>query len=516
MAAMDAAASAAMDGAAGSGLEVRDVVMSYSGVTVLKGVSIAVRPGEVVGLVGHNGAGKSTLMRVISGAIKPVSGAVLIDGEQKTLGSPIDALQAGVATVYQELSLLPNLTVAQNAFLGHEQKRAGLLSKDQMRERTQALTTEFGLDVDPDAKVGSYPVATRQLLEIAIATHRNARFLLLDEPTTSLEGAQVDRFLDIVKSLSARGIGIILVDHKLEELYAVASRVVALVDGEVRIDAKVSEVSRQEVVTAIAGEEAVQVAERSARPPREADVSARPVTVAVERLRTGVLSDVTLRAHEGRVLGIYGLVGSGRTELLRTLVGLDAIRGGTVTVFDRPFAPRGPHDAMKAGVVYVTEERKIDGIVPQLDSSLNAMLPVLRRAYRWGRLDRSRLKGIATGYMDQLKVKGDRTGPIERLSGGNQQKVLLARALAQHPKVLLLDEPTKGVDLGVKADIHHMVRRLAHEEGLTVIVVSSEEEEICEISDDVLVMSNGTSNGTVLDPDSLTPASLRRAAWDAA
>lgn len=516
MAAMDAATGAALDGAAGSGLEVRDVVMGYAGVTVLKGVSIAVRPGEVIGLVGHNGAGKSTLMRVVSGAIKPLSGEVLVDGERKTLGSPIDALQAGIATVYQELSLLPNLSVAQNAFLGHERSRAGILSKDEMRERTRALTTEFGLDVDPDAKVGSYPVATRQLLEIAIATHRNARFLLLDEPTTSLEGAQVDRFLDTVRSLSARGIGIILVDHKLEELYAVASRVVALVDGQVRIDADVSAVSRQDVVAAIAGEEAVELVHRRSRPPEEGRGSAHGVTVAVDGLRTDVLSDVTLRARKGRVLGIYGLVGSGRTELLRTLVGLDAIKSGSVRLFDKPFAPRGPHDAMKAGVVYVTEERKIDGIVPQLDAAVNAMLPVLRRAYRWGRLDRSRLNGIATEYMDQLKVKGDRFGPIERLSGGNQQKVLLARALAQDPKVLLLDEPTKGVDLGVKADIHQMVRRLAHEEGLTVIVVSSEEEEICEVSDDVLVMSNGTADGSVLDPHSLTPASLRHAAWDAA
>lgn len=516
MAAMDAVTGAAMDGAAGTGLEVRDVVMSYSGVTVLTGVSIAVRPGEVIGLVGHNGAGKSTLMRVVSGAIRPDSGTVLVDGEPKALGSPIDALNAGIATVYQELSLLPNLTVAQNAFLGHERTRAGLLSKEQMRERTRALTAEFGLDVDPDAKVGTYPVATRQLLEIAIATHRNARFLLLDEPTTSLEGAQVDRFLEIVKTLAARGLGIILVDHKLEELYAVASRIVALVDGEVRIDADVSAVSRQEVITAIAGEEAAELLERQARPPRGADQSAREVTVAVDGLRTSALDGVTLRAHQGRVLGIYGLVGSGRTELLRTLVGLDTVTGGTMSLFGERFAPRGPHDAMEAGVVYVTEERKIDGIVPQLDSAVNAMLPVLRRSYRWGRLDRSKLKSIATQYMDLLKVKGDRTGPIERLSGGNQQKVLLARALAQQPKVLLLDEPTKGVDLGVKADIHQIVRRLAHEDGLTVIVVSSEEEEICEVSDDVLVMSNGIADGTVLDPDSLTPASLRHAAWDAA
>ena len=414
------------------------------------------------------------------------------------------------------MSLLPNLTIAQNAFLGHEQTRGGLLSSDRMRRDTRKLTEEFGLDIDPDAKVGSYPVATRQLLEIAIATHRNARFLLQDEPTTSLEGSQVDRFLETVKGLASRGIGIILVNHKLEELYSVASRVVALVDGKVRIDAKVNEVSRQQVVTAIAGEEAAELFERKSRPPRPAAETAQPVTLEVQRLGTGALRDVSLKAHQGRVLGIYGLVGSGRTELLRALVGLDPIKTGTVSLFNQTFTPRGPADAMKAGVVYLTEERKIDGIVPQMDSTANIMLPVLRRAYRWGRLDRQKLRQIAFGYMDQLKVKGDRTGPIARLSGGNQQKVLIARALAQDPKVLLLDEPTKGVDLGVKADIHRIVRDLAHTRGLTVIVVSSEEEEICDVSDDVLIMSKGFADGTLHDPDSLTPASLRHAAWDIA
>lgn len=516
MAAMDAPRAAALDTAVGSGLEVRDIVMSYAGVTVLQGVSIAVRPGEVVGLVGHNGAGKSTLMRVISGAIKPVSGAVFLDGDRTALGSPSDALHAGIATVYQELSLLPNLTVMQNVFLGQERTEAGILSKSEMRQRTRALAAEFGLNVDPDAKVGSYPVATRQLLEIAIAMHRNARFLLLDEPTTSLEGSQVDRFLEIVRSLSNRGIGIVLVDHKLEELYAVAARVVALVDGEVRIDAAVSDVSREDVVAAIAGEEAVELVAsgtRAYRPDRE---NTTQVSLTVDRLSTVDIADVTLRAHQGRVLGIYGLVGSGRTELLRALVGIGEVRSGEVTLFGQRYRPRGPADAMKAGVVYVTEERKVDGIVPQLDSATNTMLPVLRRAYRWGRLDRGRLHAVANDYLDQLRVKGSRTAAVERLSGGNQQKVILARALAQRPAVLLLDEPTKGVDLGVKADIHRLVRSLAHEEGLTVIVVSSEEEEICEVSDDVLIISHGTSDGTVLDPHSLTPASLRHAAWDAA
>lgn len=505
----------AIDARNDDGLVVSDVVMSYSGVTVLNGVSIAVRPGEVVGLVGHNGAGKSTLMRVISGAIRPVSGTIRINGTPEALGSPIDALRAGIVTVYQELSLLPNLTVTQNVFLGSEKTKRGALNKKRMREETRALTARFGIDVDPDSLVGTHPVATRQLLEIAVATHRKARFLLLDEPTTSLEGGQVDQFLAVVRGLAAEGIGIILVDHKLEELYAVASRVVALVDGEVRIDAAVAEVRREEVVAAIAGEESASILGSGAHRPRATSIGAK-ATMVVSGLRTPSLHGVDFRALEGRVLGIYGLVGSGRTELLRTLVGLDVVRAGQITLFGKPYTPRDPDAARKAGLVYLTEERKLDGIVPQLDSTVNAMLPVLRRAYRGGFLNRGALQQEADTYMDQLKVRGDRTGPIATLSGGNQQKVLLARALAQKPKVLLLDEPTKGVDLGVKADIHQIIRRLAHDDNLTVIVVSSEEEEICEVSDDVLVMSNGTATGDLLDPRTLTPASLRHAAWDAA
>ncbi|KTS04718.1 sugar ABC transporter ATP-binding protein [Microbacterium testaceum] len=505
----------AMDMPRARGLEARNVVMSYSGVTVLKGVSIAVEPGEVVGLVGHNGAGKSTLMRVIAGAIRPDSGTVTVDGAGATFASPIEALDAGIATVYQELSLLPNLTVMQNVFLGSEKTRGGFLSRETMRRETRALLGRFGLDLDPDENVGILPVATRQLLEIAVATHRDARYLMLDEPTTSLEGKQVDQLLDIVRSLAADGIGIILVDHKLEELYAVASRIVALVDGEVRIDAKVADIGRDEVVAAIAGDEAVELLRRRDRVPRASDPDAA-VTIEITGLRTDALTSVDLRARAGRVLGIYGLVGSGRTELLRTLVGLDPVRAGSVRLFGSLYSPRSPDAARRSGVVYLTEERKVDGIVPQLDSSVNAMLPVLRRAYVRGLLSRRALRTQAAVYMDRLKVRGDRSGPIASLSGGNQQKVLLARVLAQEPHVLLLDEPTKGVDLGVKADIHEMIRQLAHREGLTVVLVSSEEEEICDVSDDVIVMSNGATDGSLLDPHTLTPASLRHAAWAAA
>jgi ABC-type sugar transport system ATPase subunit len=335
-------------------LEVRDIEKRFAGVPVLRGVSVTVRPGEVVGLVGHNGAGKSTLLRIISGAHRHDAGQLLVGGVEQSFGSPADAHDAGIATVYQELSLLPNLTVAQNAFLGVELRKGGILQRAEMARQTRELTDSFGLDVDPDRKVSAYPVATRQLLEVAIATRRGAKFLLLDEPTTSLEGAQVERFLATVRDLAAQGFGIVLVDHKLEELYAVASRIVALVDGGIRIDAPVSDVSRDDVIQAIAGHaiEHTAVRDRVAlNPTAEKSPSLRATGV-----RTRALRSVSLEAHAGRVLGLYGLVGSGRTEFLRTLIGLDPVLGGEIQINGAPYRPRNPGRAARDGIIYVTEE----------------------------------------------------------------------------------------------------------------------------------------------------------------
>ncbi|WP_413317225.1 sugar ABC transporter ATP-binding protein [Agrococcus sp. 1P02AA] len=496
------------------GLRVEGVHKSYSGTPVLRGVSVAVRPGEVVGLVGHNGAGKSTLLKTISGAIAPDSGTVTVDGVGFRLGDPIAAIDAGVATVYQELSLVPNLTVMQSAFLGRETRAAGVLRRERMRAETQALLDEFGLGMDPDDRIGSIPVALRQLLEVAIATHRDARYLLLDEPTTSLEGKQVDRFLETVRALAQQGFGIVLVNHKLDELYAVCSRIVALVDGEVRIDGAVDEVSRADVVHAIAGEDAeVSAAPKAAQDSLESDA---PVTLEARSIATGVLRDVSIKARAGRVLGIYGLMGAGRTELLRALVGLDHVTSGDLLVEGERYSPRSPREAMRHGIAYVTEERKQDGIVPQLDATQNLMLPVLRQETAGPFLRHRRLEARAEQLMDALRVRGNRKAPIERLSGGNQQKVVLAKALAQRPRILLLDEPTKGVDLGVKSEIHRLVRSLAHEDGITVVVVSSEEDEIAEISDDVIVMHGGYADGELVPVEERNPQALRRIAWDAA
>lgn len=507
--------------AEGGALRASGIVKSFSHVRVLKGIDLTLAAGTVTGLVGHNGAGKSTLLRVLAGAHPADEGTVSVDGQALPQGSPTAALDAGISTVYQELSLLPNLTVTQNVFLGRELTRGGALDRRAMREQSRALADRFGLAVDVDRKLGAYPVATRQLLEVAVAVARDARYLLLDEPTTSLEGGQVERFLETVRDLArTEGLGILLVDHKLDELYAVADHVVALVDGEVRIAGPAGTVDRQAVVHAIAGDEAVASTGGVTEAARRDDVvpldaGARP-SLVVRNLRTPTLADVSLTAHPGRVLGVYGLIGAGRTELLRTLVGLDRVLAGSIELDGAPYRPATPAEAQRRGLVYLTEERKVDGIVGGLDATTNVVLPVLDRYRRLGLLDKRRMRREATALMDRMQVRGDREGPVERLSGGNQQKVLLARVLAQAPRVLLLDEPTKGVDIGVKTEIHRLLRSLAHDDGLTVVVVSSEEEEILELADDVVTLTEGRCDGDVVAAGDLSSVDLRHAAWSAA
>lgn len=493
----------------------------FAGVPALDGVDLTVTPGRVTGLVGHNGAGKSTLLKVLSGAYQPDGGELTIGDQNVSFANPAAAIDHGISTVYQELSLLPNLTVTENTFLGREVRSRGVLAKRAMRTSTQELIEKFGIEAHAGRKVGEYPVATRQLLEIAIATSRNARFLLLDEPTTSLEGEQVESLLSVVKHLaSEEGLGIVFINHKLDELFQVSDEVVALVDGRVQIQGSTDQVNRREVIRAIAGAD-IEDAEQDLSGAAELAAASTEgqhggVALEVEHLRTNELADVSIVAREGRVLGIYGLVGSGRTEFLRTLVGLYRVESGSIRLFGEPYVPKGPADAQNHGVVYLTEERKVDGIVPGLNSLTNVSLPILRQHTRFGLLDRRGMRTQALELLSTLAIRGDVAAPVVQLSGGNQQKVLIARAIAQQPRVLLLDEPTKGVDLGVKAELHALLRQLAHHSGLAVIVVSSEEEEVLEVADDVVTFAAGTCAGSSVPAANLTVTELRHAAWEAA
>lgn len=485
----------------------------YGDTLALDGVTVALSSGEVHGLVGHNGAGKSTLLRLLAGAERPDAGELLLDGKPVSLSGPGDAIARGISCVYQELSLVEDATVYENIFLGRELMAGGHLAKRRMREVAAQFCSEFELSVSPDDRVRSLPVAQRQLVEVIAAIHRDAKFLLLDEPTTALAVRQIEQFLETVRHLAhQRGLAVLLVDHKLDEIFAVADRVTALANGRVVLTGTTKEVGREQVMDAIVGHSTAA----TAAVPRRRSVVAAPDTepvLRVEHLHTDRLADVTLSVRPGEVIGIYGLVGSGRTRFLRTLYGTERILSGSIRLEGRAFEPRSPAAAIRRGVAYVTEERKADGFIPGLTGLENVVLPVFGRNLRYGLLRRRQLSSTARRVAEEMNVHGRLDKPMSGLSGGNQQKLLIGRAVLQEPRLLLLDEPTKGVDIGAKAEIHALIRKIAAQSGVAVIVVSSEEEELLELADSIAVFVEGRCDGTANPSGAVTAGELRSLAW---
>ena len=506
-------------------LEARNISKRYGHTQALAAVSLTLVPGQVHGLVGHNGAGKSTLLRMLSGAERPDAGELLLDGQRVDLGSPREAIERGVSCVYQELSLVDELTVAQNLFLGRELRHGMRLHLVEMEREATAFLAEYGLTIPASAKVRQLTVAQRQLVEVITSLHRNVRYLLLDEPTTALEVSQIEYLLDTVRRVAReRHVAVLLVDHKLDEIYAVADRVTALRNGRVVISGSSSEVRREDVFRVIVGAEPpAQRAVAEARHPQVADVSVRVAeggtdgqdqfALVAQSLRSDRLTSVTLAARAGRVLGIYGLVGSGRTEFLRAVYGVERLQGGELSLFGEPYVPRDPAAAVEAGIAYLSEERKSDGFVPRLTPIANVTLPVLRRFERLNALRLGQAAAAASAVLEHVEVMGDIRGPMDDLSGGNQQRVLFARVMLQQPRLLLLDEPTKGVDVGAKQAIHGIIRSIVSGLAISAIVVSSEEEEVLSLADDIVVFHHGTCDGRVYSPASLEPGDLRRIAW---
>lgn len=518
----------------GEGLFVDSISKSYGPTRALTNVSLRIRPGQVTALIGHNGAGKSTLLRSLSGAEVPDEGTIRIDGQAQEFHSPRDASAAAIACVYQELSLVDQLTVAQNIFLGQETVNGGLLSRRQMNKRADELCAEYGITARASDLISSLPVAQRQMVEVARAINQNAKYLLLDEPTTALEQEQVDHLLDIIRRLTAeQGIGVLLVDHKLDEVFAVADHIIGLSGGQIVLDGSANDVDRAAVIEAIVGDH------HDSRPVDTAAVAAilgegvgetslegvetisetarinefgEPVLEA-KGLSGNNLAGVDLTVHAGEILGIYGLVGSGRTRFLRTVYGAFPFAEGDMKLLGKSFRPKSPAHAIKAGVAFLSEERKFDGFIPQMSPVENVVLPVLGKYIRGGILNWRALKGSADTVLSQVSIRGNAAAPITSLSGGNQQKALFARATLQAPLLLLLDEPTKGVDIGAKREIYGIIRTLAQEKNVAVIVVSSEEEELTELADSITVFRGGSCDGKVFPKSTVTAAQLRELAW---
>jgi len=507
----------ARDTDAGS-LVAAGMTKSYGPNVVLDSVTVRLTPGTITGLVGHNGAGKSTLLRCLSGAERPDAGQISAGRAPLALTSPSAALDAGIACVYQELSLVDCLTVAQNVFLGSERSWHGVLSKRQMAQATADLIVEFGIGAKPDDLVSDLSVAQRQLVEVAAAIRRDVRYLLLDEPTTALEPHQVQQLLSTVKTLAdTRGLAVLLVDHKLDEVFAVADWVMCLANGHVVLDRSAVGLDRSEVVRAIVGHDPTVTTaahEGSTMGVVSPDAKGK-VLLEARNLTANRLKGVTLSVHAGEIMGIYGLMGSGRSRFLRTVACDEPRTGGQLLLDGQPVTFSTIKGAMEAGLAYVPEERKANGYIPVFDSLDNAALPVLDRFRRLGFVARKTARAEAATQLGKFSIRGSLTRPTPELSGGNQQKVLFGRAAMQEPRVLLLDEPTKGVDIGAKAEIHSIIRNMVRQKGVAVLLVSSEEEELLDLADRICVFTDGACDGVAYDAATLPPGRLRSLAWAA-
>ncbi|HET9318004.1 MAG TPA: sugar ABC transporter ATP-binding protein [Vicinamibacteria bacterium] len=469
-------------------LSVRGLSKSFGGVRALADVSLDVARGEVLALVGENGAGKSTLIRILSGAHALDAGTVTVDGQEVAHLSPQRAKALGIAVIYQQPALLPDLSVAENLALGDEP--GGLLRRlawPARRRRAASLLARLGLAIDPDRPARTLSMPEKQLCEIARALGADARVLVLDEPTASLSVTEVETLLGLLRGLRAQGLAIVYVSHRLEEVFAIADRVTVLRDGAVVETRAARDLDRTTLIRLMVGRELAAEAPRTPGTPGALALEAKRISS-----RAAGVHDVSLVLRAGEVVGLFGLVNSGRTELARVLAGLTPADAGELRVGDAPVALRSPGHAAALGIAHVPEDRRQHGVVLPMSVAANCSLSVLPRITRRGLLDRGSEDVLARAWVDRLQVKtASLESEVATLSGGNQQKVALARALATGPRVLILDEPTQGVDVGAKAEIHARVAELAAQ-GLAVLVISSDVPELLTLADRVAVMCDGT------------------------
>ena len=475
--------------AAGVAVETRGISKSFNGVPVLQDVDLDVRVGEVHALAGGNGAGKSTLMKIIQGVHQPDSGEILVGGEPVRIASIQDAKAAGIGMVFQEFSLVPSLSVAQNIFLNAEPlNRAGLIDERAARTRAREVLAEMGVDLDPRAQVGRLGTAYWQLTEIAKALAQNARILIMDEPTASLAKHETEALFALIERLKARGIAIVYISHRMDEIYRVADRITVLRDGRKLFTAPLTDVTPEQIVEGIAGrriEGALAYRERPGSGDGDVLLDVRHVS-AGPRVR-----DISFTIRSGEIVGLAGLMGSGRTELARVLFGIDRIRDGEVRVRGKKVTLSSAQDAIDAGIALIPEDRREQGLV--LDHSVreNLLLPLLGTIRRGPFLDLRAGRALAASLIDRFAVKvANPARPVSLLSGGNQQKVVLAKWLGTEPAVLILDEPTAGVDIGTKSEILDRIRGLA-DAGRAVLIISSEYPELLAVSDRVLILRDG-------------------------
>lgn len=468
----------------------------YGGVYVLKGIDITIRRGRVTGLIGENGAGKSTLSSIIAGIKRADGGAMTIGDAPYDPASPLEALNRGVAIIHQEIKMIPALSVAENIFLGRMPTRRGAVDYPSMYEQADVALRELGVRIDPRRPVAGLVTATQQEIEIARAIVRRPSFVIFDEPSATLGGKETERVLEQIEHMRAQGSGIVYISHRLEEISRIADDVVCLRDGCKVAEWAAEDVDRDQMIRAMVGRD---LAKRDVEPPAHGD----DIVLAVRGLRSPRFADISFEVHRGEILGVSGLVGAGRTEIVRALAGADTFTEGEVIVDGQAAHIRSVQSAIAAGIVMVPEDRKTQGLNLDRRGGENMTLPWERRLTKSGFVTDAVVRRTQERMARELEIRGNLDAPVGLLSGGNQQKVLLGKWLVRKPKVLILDEPTRGVDVGAKEAIYTIIRSLAAS-GVGVIVVSSELDEVLLLSHRVVVIACGRVTGT-LDRSETTP-----------
>lgn len=468
-------------------LQMREVSKSFGGVHALKEVDLNLRKGEVLCLVGENGAGKSTLMKILSGVLTPDKGEIILKGEKMSIRNPAEAYRAGISIVHQELIQIPSMSVAENIYLGRYDTKGGFISFRKLVERTEELMEKLDIYFDPESRLSTYSVAQRQLIEILKALSYDASIIIFDEPTAALTTDESELLYKIIRRLKKEGLSVIFISHRMDDIFAVGDRLLCLKDGEVSGEADVKEITVPEIIRMMVGREF----SREQKKERE---QTKEVIFSVQNLTNKKLQDISFDLNKGEVLGIGGLIDAGRTEVLRAVFGIDPCEG-TMFFEGKPIRNKSPRDAIANGFSFVPEDRKDQGLILMADILSNVELNILKKVSCGGFMIRQKETGMVNSFVEKLEIKARNIFTrVGMLSGGNQQKVVIAKSLSSEPRIVLLDEPTRGVDVGAKAEIYNIIETLVAN-GVSVIMVSSELPELISISDRIMVMREGRMTG---------------------
>jgi ribose transport system ATP-binding protein len=482
-------------------LVAKNISKRFGGVIALSDISLELHPAKVNAIIGENGAGKSTLMKIFSGVHTKYEGEIIYNGQIVKFSNPKEAEEAGISIIHQELNLVPYLSIAENIFLGREITNAlGMLAKRQMKEKAKNLLARLNLNVNPDIKIEELKVGQQQLVEIARALYSNVSIIIMDEPTSAISDKEVDNLFSIISQLRNEGKTIVYISHKLKELFTIADRYVVLRDGSTIDSGEIHNISQDELIRKMTGRKLSM--ENSGRSLNEAEelLVVKNISLRNPGLRiTKILNSISFSLHKGEILGLYGLMGAGRTELMETIFGLHP-KNATGEIFVNRIIQniKSPADAIRAGIALVPEDRKLQGLILDQTIRSNISITILEKIQRWGlMLSSKKEKELTSKYISRLSIKtSSDNNAAKNLSGGNQQKIVLAKWLATHPRILLLDEPTRGIDINAKAEIYKLMKSLAAE-GMGVIMVSSELPEILAVSNRVLVMCEGEMTASI-------------------